>query len=504
MLDIIEQSVKQHDQYQIEIKRDYELFDAKQTRYHIDTYIFVPQNLGVTPTSYAKDAFYSDVQNYVRLKTPSFNLRELAASERSPLHKLEAWLASPEWIADTTMHERIIIQFKLFSAILKSTTREHIGLIEQRVEEAYGSDAASTDHLIESLVDDFLRECKQLTSRYRSLSLNINLPNVPETVTVAYTFTDESISILIEENAIEIFQLATDALARSERQTFRMALSELIESETAHRKARGYESVLTIGDENETYLYRASVLKSYASSVLFLDTDVQRDGWQWEQVAYALAAGIAMIFATLTAFYFQTRFGNFTLPFFVALVVGYMFKDRIKEIGRNSFDKRLENYLYDRRINIRTRDDGHTLGHIREKVRFVSESDLPASVRRERNRDYLTDLSNDGRGENILCYSKEITLKSDSFAKRYPDFPPITGVNDIFRYDIRHFLSKMAEPIQVRQTVHKGQLHSLHCHKVYHVHMISRYKSAQPGTGKLRRHLRLVLNQFGIRRVEEL
>ena len=37
-----------------------------------------------------------------------------------------------------------------------------------------------------------------------------------------------------------------------------------------------------------------------------------------------------MIFATGIAFAFQQKYGNFTIPLFVALVISYMLKDRIK------------------------------------------------------------------------------------------------------------------------------------------------------------------------------
>jgi hypothetical protein len=57
MLETIQQSVKHHDQYQIEIKLDYELHADQKTRYQVATYFFVPQSLGVTPQTYPKQTF---------------------------------------------------------------------------------------------------------------------------------------------------------------------------------------------------------------------------------------------------------------------------------------------------------------------------------------------------------------------------------------------------------------------------------------------------------------
>ncbi|MCA9917375.1 MAG: hypothetical protein KC445_05450, partial [Anaerolineales bacterium] len=80
----------------------------------------------------------------------------------------------------------------------------------------------------------------------------------------------------------------------------------------------------------------------------------------------------------------------------------------------------------------------------------------------------------------------------------------ITGVNDILRFDVRHFLKKMAEPVQERYLIQEGELMPLLCHKVYHVNLIARYKTVQPGINKENRHLRLILDQDGIRRLEKV
>ena len=504
MLETIQQSVKHHDQYQIEIKLDYELHADQKTRYQIATYFFVPQSLGITPQTYAKQTFYQDVQSHIRLKTPSLNLREFTEGDRSPLCIIEKMVRSADWLSDPAAHEQLITQMKLLSAMLKSALREHFILIERRVAEVQATPHSKTHYLVHKLVDEFVTEASHVTRRYRALLSDFNLPKVPPAVYTAFIFTDESISILIEESAVEMFQIVDEYLKKTNREDYKHALSELTARETKYRKTRGYESILVEGSDNETYLYRASILKKYASSVLFLNTDVRPDGQYWEHLILSLAAGLAMIFATAVAFYFQYEYGNFTLPFFIALVIGYMFKDRIKETSRIMFAKRLEKYLFDRRITIRTREGQHRLGVLREKVRFIKEDDVPLSVMRARNRDHITEISNEGRGENIICYTKEIDLQIKNPEKVLPGFPEITGINDILRFDIRHFLNKMAEPIQERFVIRDGELVSLPCHKVYHVNLISRYKTVQPGVNKENRHLRLILDQDGIRRIQEV
>ncbi len=407
-----------------------------------------------------------------------------------------------DWLGETAVHDYLITQMKLLSAMLKSALREHFILIERRVAEVQATPHGKTHYLVHNLVDEYIAETAQVTERYRNLLADFNLPHVPSAVFTAYQFTDESLSILIEESAVEMFQIVDEYLKKTNREDYKIALSELTARETKYRKTRGYESVLDPDGSNETYLYRASILKKYASSVLFLNINVQPDGKYWEQLILSLAAGLAMIFATAVAFYFQYEYGNFTLPFFIALVIGYMFKDRIKEITRSLFAKRLENYLFDRRITIRTQNSQYRLGTLREKVRFIHEDDVPLSVLRARNRDHITDISNEGRGEYIICYTKDIELQIKNPEKTLPGFPEINGLNDILRFDVRHFLKKMAEPVQERYLIQNGELVPLLCHKVYHVNVVTRYKTVQPGLNKENRHLRLILNQDGIRRLE--
>ena len=211
-----------------------------------------------------------------------------------------------------------------------------------------------------------------------------------------------------------------------------------------------------------------------------------------------------MIFATAAAFYAQMRYGNLTAPFFAALVVGYMFKDRIKEAGRNLFLQQLHKYLYDRRIRIYTQDGKHHLGMLREKVTFIQEADLPRRVREARNYDQMVKVDNDGLGENIICYTKDITLYSDTIRQVFGDTFHITGINDIIRYDIRTLLPKMDDPVQTRFMLKDEELHSVPVHKVYHVNLISKYATQTPTKDKVYKRHRLILNRSGIKRIEQV
>lgn len=500
MLEMIQQSAISHDRYQVELKLDYELDKGKKTHYRISTYIFVPKSLGITDESYSKSEFYRDVKNYIRIKTPILSLRDLIDSDASPLRDVQQIVQQANWYQNEDLNVRLIHALKLFGAMFKSSLREHLNLAEKRVQAV--ATKTKIHPLVENLIEEFINQSKRISKHYRSFYTELNLPIVQEDTFLAFTLVDEYISLLIEESATELFRIIVQHEEKETQSTCLDKLSKIVKSERKHRESHGYGSILKTGDANEVYTFRASVLKKYVSSILHLSTDAQREGQGMEQFLMAVAAGISMIFATVVAFYFQIVYGTYTFPVFVALVIGYMFKDRIKEAGRALFANKLHAFLYDRRINIKTLDGKYKLALLREKTTFIQENELPPAVRTARHKDPFADLDNEGMGETIICHTKDIILYADLFPKAFGGLPKVNGLNDIIRYNIQPYLRKMADPVEEQLLLDDGQLKTVHTHKVYHVNIVSRYKSISPRVENLYKRMRVVLTRQGIKRIE--
>jgi len=498
MMESIQQAVLPHDRYQIELKLDYELHSGKQTHYQVETYIFAPRTLAISEETYPKRYFYSDLKNYIRFKTPTLILRDFDTSKDSPLHAIRTIIQQSGWVTDPRQIKPLVEQLKLLAAMLKSAIREHIDHLRVQLEHTSGGNA---HRLCDNLIQEFLSATHQISQSYDNLLPEFSLPNIDESILTGYTFTDESISVLLEEGLIELLGLL-DEYQLAEMTELKELLRSRIHAEVAHRREKGYESLLDTEGDNELYNYRVSILKKYASSILYLSTSTQREGQKLEHFAQAIAAGIAMIFATTIAFYFQWRFGNFTFPFFVALVVGYMFKDRVKEIGRGLFMNTLHNFIYDRRIAIYTQDKKHQIGILREKVSFISEDELPRRIHEARDYDTFVQIENDRAGETIIRYTKDIVLFADAIREIMGAATQITSINDIIRYDIRSFLSKMDDPIQDRLMLKDDELITVPTHKVYHINLISKYAARAPKKDKVYRRHRVILNRSGIKRIE--
>ena len=129
---------------------------------------------------------------------------------------------------------------------------------------------------------------------------------------------------------------------------------------------------------------------------------------------------------------------------------------------------------------------------------------MPRLVLLRRDRDQFSKIDNDGREETIIRHSKEIVLFADAFKRIFGDMVQITGINDILRYDVRAYLNKMAEPIQERAFLENGELRSISCHKVYHLNIVSRYRTVRPQKAKIHSRIRLILDRTGIKRMETI
>ena len=80
-------------------------------------------------------------------------------------------------------------------------------------------------------------------------------------------------------------------------------------------------------------LYRWSILRKYISRYLFLEVRRRKGHPLLLHSVYAISAAIAMILP-LSSLFWQGRYGALSNNLFLALVIAYIFKDRIKEIGR--------------------------------------------------------------------------------------------------------------------------------------------------------------------------
>ncbi len=473
-----------HDKFSVEFKVGF-VVDADGPRdndFTVNTWLFIPNSLDINSSTYGKKDFYRDVKSNVRLITPEYSLSSLASGDAHPLELLRQAIARIDGGPTDDCMADYEYRIKMFSAIARSAIRDaatdvrRCGHAEQR----------------DGLCMAFVRDTRAVLRNYRSLGERLSEPPVPAQARHCYSFGDEFLSHIAESYSFDLLPLF-------EKGDCRDALVGLLESETSYKRTRGY--VTASADDpaaNRLLVYRHNILKKYVSSELFIRLKKKRDGQTVRQIYYSIAAGIAMVFATVVAFAFQRKFGNFSGPLFVALVVSYMLKDRIKELMRYYFAHRVGRRYFDNKASIDIK--GHSVGSLREGMDFISEEQVPRQVIEMRGRSPLVEAENRLADEKIILYRKAVYIDAAELA-RHDDYR-ISGIHDIMRIHINRYTQKMDDPqVPLRRLDGAGGVQVTATDRCYYLNIIMQFSY---GGHTDYRHFRLTVTRDGIIGIERM
>ena len=485
----VQEKIKIHDRYQFEIKYTYPLNqELPETDYLVETFMFIPNNLGVNAESYTKHDFYGDLQKYIRFKTPVFLLASII-KEKGPLDRLKADMtALAEDPSNAETGKDYLYQLKMLCSILKSALRDEGDYIETC------QCAADKHGLIERLLENIAR----ITAGFRKLRPIIQVPHLqPEQVTF-YNFSDEYISLMVEKSLFKLLEYQKSIEIKSKDELC-VRITDIINDEIKYREENNFPSLVRENSSNEAIIYRMRILKKIMGSILFLKTFTQTEGRLVEQILMGLCAGMAMAFATGMLFLSRRVFADLTLSLFIILVVSYIFKDRLKELSKIYMIEFLKKYMYDYKTILMT--NLTRIGFCRETFTFLKEKNLPPEIVKIRNKDYLSELDNGYVGESVIYSKKYIKIYSSDCRRIYADFQ-VDGIHDIIRFNIRHFLDKMDNPeslLYLPDGPNGFKMVPGLC--TYHINLILKYGMA----GQKEYHkFRLVLNRDGIKRIVEI
>jgi hypothetical protein len=465
--------------------------DEKSSTYDIDAYIFTPRGLDINKSTYSKKKFFQDLKTNIRFTTPVYELRDIIDGEKSVFEKLnksiDKYLAKPN--KENAKQYRYHI--KMFVSIFRSSLSKHIRrIISKKV---------NTEKQL--LLDELFQTVDRIVESYRSISAKIKDAKVAEREQNVYLFGNEFLSYSIEKQ----FLILIKKLSKRGDEIFLDELSkakDYLEKELDYQNKKGILR-LKINDNksNEGVVYRRGILRKFAEDRLFLNTRTEKEGVMVEQIIFSLAAGFAMIFATSVAFFSQQYYGNFTMPFFIALVVSYMAKDRIKELVRSNINNKIQSkYFFDHKTKIISGDE--EIGICRESFNFVEYKKIPTTVKKIRKIEHLTEIENDWKGENVMRYQKRVTIYNKRFEKVFKEYD-ISGIKDIVRLNSSRFTTKMSSPYLpfYAWSDKEKKVVKIKGEKVYHFNIILVFKY------KKERHIkryRVYLNKKGIKRIEKV
>jgi len=478
-----------HDNFSIEFKVGFHARrKVKINDFVMNTWIFIPDSLDINHLTYPREHFYRDIRDNIRLITPIFLMRDIARGDMIPLKHLEASFHKLASYPSRSSNADYEYQIKMFAAIFKSALRDQIKYI---LSSAQPEDKG---FLLDALIEDV----RETLSKYRALSTIIKTPTVSKESYNYFEFGDEFMSNIVDQQFLTLLQKLEES-DKTLADEYRGKIISLVEAENQYKKNQGYPAVsLDSPDNNRNLVFRRGVLKKFVESDLFLTAKKKKDGVLVEQIYFSLAAGISMIFATAVAFSFQRTYGNLTMPLFVALVVSYMLKDRIKELMRYYFAHKRKAKYFDNKITVSIKEN--IVGFSKEGFDFIPEKKVPKEILQIRNRSALLEADNRYTNEKIMLYRKLLQIdrsKLDESSKYF-----VSGLNEIIRFNVQSFLSKMDNPETVLFCINeKGELIQTLGAKVYYLNFIIQLKYLDFESYK---RYRVVFNREGIKEIEEM
>jgi hypothetical protein len=487
-----------HDDNQVEIKLDYG-FDpsAPRTRYQIETYVFAPRSLGIDHGTYRTDQFYADVQSYIRFKTPSIPLSDLCAPD-GPLGRMAEAIphGSPTWTSPQAAELRRRVQ--LFGCEVRANTRDAAADLRSRARMLVATPAPVPSMRVTDLctaIDRLCADLERVLAELRTLRPAFMQARRPVWVRELFEYADEYASMSIEGQLTALLEVLAEASPVHEGfEPARVRLAQLITAEQDHRRAAGYVTVLENEGAGRSYVYRASALKKFMSSVLFLDVRKQGGGGSIRHGAAGLAAAIAMLFSSMIALYFQMWFAIDSMPFVFAIVVAYVFKDRIKEWLKFYLSARFSRHLFDYKSSI-LGPGGVKLGRCREAFGFVEPRGVDDRVLAARHADSTSEIERATKPEVVIRYIKDISIDGQRVRSIGDGF---ADLNDIMRFNVASFLARMDDPLRTikRYDRAEGAVRRHQCPKNYHLNIVLLFRGPDEMLGL--RRFRVVLDRGGI------
>lgn len=508
--------VEVHDRQQLEVRFSYALgaTGTGRQRYTVDSWFFVPRNVGVNRHNLSREQFYSDVTALMRIDADRLPLEELADPEcpHSPLARIAASLEDFRRRERPPSSRPVVVHVKLYAYLFTQAAKAELSRLAKLAKTREGD--APEWAVLEADAERTLSRLREAVWAYRRLRSGFWPYERMSDATFAEALraADEYMSLYLEErltyfvSSIDRTRGEPDGTGAAAR--LRLRAAALAEEEANYRRRYGYLVFQGGEDAGEYYTYRASLLKKTVQQALYLDLRQVPGDTYLRNAVGAVGAALAAIWAlatqlpaTLAAVDGQTK-----MLFFAAAVFAYVMKDRIKAVTNEVLVRKLKKYDHTSWLHgesLETIGLGMLRARLREVMRFASDGEVPADVEAMR-RTGRTVQHAEMLAEEVIHYRKSIEIGTAREGERLPDG---YWVRDILRLNVRHFLTRLDEPIDHVAVFDpaSGAFGTAELPKVYHLNVVLRIsREDETGEGQARlEHLRVVLNKDGIVRLNQ-
>ena len=432
--------------------------DAHELVYAVDTYFFLPNELLINPDTYSGRDFQKHLKTYIRLGCPARALASLVGPNGAAGKLATVLAATAANTVTSTAPEKLCARYE---AALKRYALLYQRSLSTNMKALAKQAPQLDDATLAECIEELLESARQARTAYRNLRENAVLCET-KFASHAFELCDEFISISSAKSMSSLYERLGARCAS--------LIDKFWLEEKYYRESHFPGTIARTNADRERVLYRWRAVKKYVESLLYFSVRRRNGETLLQHSLYGAAAAVSMLFATIVAFVWQSRYGSLSLNLFFAMVLAYIFKDRIKEVLRAKLLKRFREWLPDRRLRImRSGTAGQEIGRCDETFDFLSLSQLPpaiAQLRRDAKEPPFSYMTA-GRTEQVFRYRKKVHLGvSDSILQ----FTERRFV-DITRFNIGDFLRNIDNLYSSLPELDLDEPEPARAPKTYHIYM---------------------------------
>ncbi|TFG16467.1 MAG: hypothetical protein EU530_11780 [Promethearchaeota archaeon] len=482
---------ERHDKHNFEVALDY-LIDSKKDKniFMLEMFGFIPNSLQINEQTYSQSNFYNDTRILTRYKTPKISLKTLINpnKSRSPLNRIDSYLESPEETSSKLKYE-----IRMLGAISRVNIRDGLNIYASLL------NLNSEHNFDEKQFMKFVSRVKTLKRMLHELYEKIIHSPLTIEIKNAFSFMAQFVFVQIELRFSKFIGKVESPISEHIREL----IINLID-ETKEEKKHFQPTInLDFTESGERFEHSEGLLKKFNQRVLYLEQIRKKKENQVKQLAYSIAAGVAMVVSILLTFLIVYQFPQNSLPFVIGLILVYMFKDRIKFFFQWLSKKTLRIFIADRTHKLYDAYEKTEIGTIRETMRFLVKSEIPDEIALLRDLE-RSEIEHQENLETVFFYKKIMQLRVSTLSKIHNR---VKNVHDIVRFNIRNFIQYADDPFKEYPVIDRemgDKLKTVKQYKVYHLNLIfriSRLKSKKYKESIFKR-VRIILDQDGIKRLE--
>lgn len=463
--------IKKHGNKQIEFSQYFEISKGTpRVEYNIDIWFFIPSSLNTR--DYNSEDFFTDFTSYTRYNAPNLSLSALNDffNPKNPITRIQNTHHNTENFNEIEYELKSLLNiFKL------SCSRTIITLKTMNKLSGYESDKNLSIQM---------EKLKNIQLKLLSLSRV-----APEEFCSIYNLALEGISLRIEKSFQNLYRTFMDS---------REILLQEMEYQRTLRENLGFKTIITEDEKvNSETIYREHIIKKWSESIMYINMENSKTQKGINHLFLGSAAALAMLITGIITIVVVKIWGSDNLYWFIAVLLLYSLKDRIKDIFKASFSKRMSSIFSDRAKSIISPINRRKCGKSRESVTFPEYKNMNSDL--QKLRFYLkNDISIKQNQEDIVHYNKQVKIFT---SKLYRNHTRLFGIREIMRLDLRKWFHKMDKDIEKCYMPQNGTLIQVNGDREYHFNVILKVNS--PGTSFLKRY-RVVANSRKIKSVEKI